>query len=123
MKRNSINPFSLASGNFDDFVRDFFEDTWLRNGWNYLDTHRPAQCRREEDKLVLELDVPGVKKEEIQIYLQEGRLNVAWTKKGQKFAHSEYVGDVVDPTAKVEDGILTVTLRVPAAQKIEVRVD
>lgn len=122
MKRNSSNPFSLAGVAFDDFIKDFFEDNLLRNNWAYLPARSPTQCRREDDKLVLELDVPGVKKEEIQIYLQEGRLNVSWSKKGQQFAHSEYVGDVVDPVAKVEDGVLTVTLRVPAAQKVEVKV-
>lgn len=113
------DPWPLAnfSNLFNDFQRDFFNDRW------YAPATQLSQCRREEDKLILELDVPGVKKEDIKITLQEGRLNVSWSKKTQSLSHTEYVGDVVEPKARVEDGVLTVVMRIPQAEKIEIPVE
>jgi HSP20 family molecular chaperone IbpA len=113
--RNSLSPFF---GQFDDFLRDFFED-------DRFDIPSPRQrslIRREDDRLFAELDVPGVKKSDISVYLQDGRLNISWKKRGQSLSHTEYVGDVVEPEASVEDGVLTVRMRIPQAQRMEVEV-
>jgi HSP20 family molecular chaperone IbpA len=115
------DPWPLAGFGslFNDFQRDFFNDRW------YLPTAAlpEAKCQRIEDRLVLELDVPGVKKEDIKVALQEGRLSVSWSKKGETHSHTEFVGDIVEPHARVEDGVLTVSMRIPQAEKIEVPVE
>lgn len=104
-----FNPF------FNDFLDDFFDDSVARNKNRYL--------RREDDKLIFEADAPGVKKENMKVFLQEGRLSVSFERAGQKYSRTEYVGDVVDPIARLEDGVLRVTMRIPNAQKIEIQIE
>ena len=106
------NPYSLFNPFFNDFLDDFFDE------------QKPAQkyLRREDDKLIFEADAPGVKREDMKVHLQEGRLSVQFTRGQQKYSRTEYVGDVVDPEAKLEDGVLTVKMRIPNAQKIQIEV-
>ncbi len=109
------NPAALFNPFFNDFLDDFFDDTVARAKTRYL--------RREDDKLVFEADAPGVKKEDMKVFLQEGRLSVQFKRGNQTYSRTEYVGDVVEPTAKLEDGVLTVKMRIPNAQKIEVPIE
>ena len=111
------NASSLFSPFFDDFLDEFLDDNLSRS--------RTTQrfLRREDDKLIFEVDTPGVKKDDIKIFLQEGRLSVQFSRNGSKYSRTEYVGDVVEPSAKLEDGVLKVTMKIPNAQKIEIPVE
>jgi len=106
------SPISL----FGPFFNDFFDD--------FVDDYRSTQkfLRREEDKLIFEVDAPGVKRDDLKVFLQEGRLSVQFKRGQQTYSRTEYVGDVVEPEAKLEDGVLTVRMRIPNAQKIQIEV-
>ena len=111
------NPTSLFSPLFADFVDDFFSEAL-----DHPQTSQQTSLRREDDNLVFEVDAPGVKKEDVKIHLQEGRLSVQFSRGTRKYSRTEYVGDVSDAEAKLEDGVLTVKMRIPNAKKIEIKV-
>lgn len=118
IRRNNPDPLGF-SGFFNDFANDFFTDSLFQR----MPVPYPADLRRDNDKLIFEMEAPGVKKEDVAVFLQEGRLSVSWTRKGQKLSRTEYVGKVVDPVARLEDGMLRITMRVPDAERIEVKVE
>lgn len=82
----------------------------------------------EEDKYVIEAEVPGVKKEDIQVTIDDGRLNLSVKyesvseEEGSKYIHRErrmsqmsrsiLLKDVSEKgaQAKLEDGVLTLIL-------------
>ena len=90
-----------------------------------------TDVRETEDSYVLDIDLPGFKKDELQVELENGYLTIRaekgldkdeTDKKGryirqERYAgacsRSFYVGDAVEPedvSAKFEDGILTISV-------------
>ena len=113
----------------DEFNRLFdstapSRDSGLFSGWS------PAlDVFDDKDRLVVKVELPGLKKEEIEISLHEGTLTVSGerkteheTKEGQSFRSERYFGKfqrsvtlptAVDPakiTAAYKDGVLTIDL-------------
>ena len=77
----------------------------------------------KDGECTLELDVPGVKKENIEIVLEDGCLTIKTTRKNIPTFH-RYSTPAVNPqlaTAKLEDGVLTVKLYT-ITQKFNVKV-
>ncbi|HKQ37242.1 MAG TPA: Hsp20/alpha crystallin family protein, partial [Verrucomicrobiae bacterium] len=96
---------------------------WLGGGWPAVDLHE------DRDKLVVKIEVPGMKKEDIDISLHDGVLAISGERKSEeKYEKAEthrserFVGRFsralslpvsvqADKTsANYQDGILTVTL-------------
>ena len=96
---------------------------WLGGGWPTVDLYE------DRDKLVVKVEVPGMKKEDIDISLHDGVLAIAGERKSEeKYARAEthrserFVGRFsralslpvavqADKTsANYQDGILTITL-------------
>ena len=126
---------------FDDFDRDFFRDfarpermLYGKNAQRMMKT----DVRETETGYELAVDLPGFKKEEIQLELQNGYLTIATQKtlenkeekqgkllRQERYAgtmrRSFYVGDNLteeDVQAKYEDGVLTVSLPKKDAKKV-----
>merc|ERR1712196_696279 len=87
-----------------------------------------GDIKDEADKYVIEAEVPGVKKEDIQVTIDDGRLNLSVKhesvseEEGSKYIHRErrmsqmsrsiLLKDVSEEgaQAKLEDGVLTLIL-------------
>lgn len=62
----------------------------------------------------LELEVPGIKKEDIQITVENSMLKVKWkNRKGQTETSFRNIGQVIGAKARLADGLLTITLERP----------
>ena len=133
---------------FDD---DFFDD-WMNWPLNrsLADTERKlygkhaahlmkTDIREHEDHFVVEMDLPGYKKDEIELSLEKGYLTISAQKgldkeekdkKGRIIRQERYAGAMQrsfyvgtglteeDVKAKFEDGVLTLTVPKKAAPKL-----
>lgn len=99
-----------------------------------------TDVRETEDTIEADIDLPGFKKDEIQVHLENGYLTVSAEKHADKQAgkgkylrqerysgtvsRTFYVGDALKPDdvkAKYEDGVLVVSLSKKAPEAIEQR--
>ena len=99
-----------------------------------------TDVRETEDAIEADIDLPGFKKDEIQVHLENGYLTVSAEKHADKQAgkgkylrqerysgtvsRTFYVGDALKPDdvkAKYEDGVLVVSLSRKAPEAIEQR--
>ena len=99
-----------------------------------------TDVRETEDAIEADIDLPGFKKDEIQVHLENGYLTVSAEKHADKQAgkgkylrqerysgtvsRTFYIGDALKPEdikAKYEDGVLVVSLSKKAPEAIEQR--
>ena len=99
-----------------------------------------TDVRETEDAIEADIDLPGFKKDEIQVHLENGYLTVSAEKHADKQAgkgkylrqerysgtvsRTFYVGDALKPDdvkAKYEDGVLVVSMSKKAPEAIEQR--
>lgn len=131
------NEFDL----FDDFFRG--DDFFSRREQSLMKT----DIKEKEDKFIIEMDLPGYEKENINIELKEGYLIVSAkvekennSTEKEKYVHKErfygecsrnfYVGEEVtenDIKAEFKNGMLKITIpkkeekkELPEARKIEI---
>ena len=130
-------PSIFGENLFDDFFNDPFDmDRMLPRGRDPLygkhsKNLMKTDVRETEDSYVLDIDLPGFKKDEVQVDLVDGTLTIQAAKgldkderdkdgqyiRRERYAgacsRSFYVGEGVRPadvTAKFEDGILRISL-------------
>ena len=128
-------PSIFGENLFDDFFGDDFGMFPMWNGRNPLygkhaKNLMKTDVRETEDSYELDVDLPGFKKDEIQVDLKDGYLTIQAAKgldkdeedkKGKyirqeryvgSYSRSFYVGDVEpqDISAKYEDGILKLSM-------------
>lgn len=117
----------LFSTNFNDLVDEFFNGSR-----NYRTDHFMPSVDIAEDEKQFEVSVvlPGMKKEDIKVDLENGRLNIRGERKMNKeedgknyyrvessygtFSRTFYLPDSVDEDsieAKYEDGVLNITIQ------------
>ena len=110
-----------------DLLDDFFEDDFFgRKERNLMKT----DIREKDDKYIIDIDLPGFEKENINLSLENGYLNIhakveknEHNKEKEKFIHKErfygecsrsfYVGDEIkekDINAEFKNGILKVEI-------------
>ena len=127
---------------FDGFDRDFFHGFWRpehmlygKNAQNLMKT----DVKETEDGYEVAVDLPGFKKDEIALDLQNGNLTITARKGVEKkeedkegkmlrqeryagtLSRSFYVGDAVteeDIKARYEDGVLHLTVPKKDARKV-----
>lgn len=130
-----ITPFNRngslrKAGGFEDFYNmldDFFTSP-LSTGRSLMEESFKLDIKDEEDKYLVEADLPGVKKEEIKLKLDDGRLTISIERKEEEekkekdYLHRErkyssmsrsiYLGEVKDEevSAKLEDGVLAIEI-------------
>lgn len=117
------------SGGVEDFYNmlDNFFTSPLSNR-RLMDDSFKLDIKDEEDKYIVEADLPGIKKEEIDIQLDDGQLIISVEreekeeKEEKNYAHRErrytsmsrsvYLGDIKDDkvNAKLEEGVLYIEI-------------
>lgn len=116
----------LLSKNFNDIIDEFFNDTPRYRNSQFI----PSVDISETDKeFEISAQLPGMKKEDIQIDLENGRLTIRGERKFQQeekgknfhrvesnygsFSRSFYLPDTLKEDsikAKYEDGMLNITI-------------
>lgn len=124
-KRNDV--MNLGFPDFSNMLDDFFSSSWPFERNLSHDTFK-LDIKDVDGNYVIEAEVPGVKKEDIDVSFSEGRLNVAIKREEsfeseeanyvhrerrmQRMSRSILLKDASDEgaQAKLEDGVLTLTL-------------
>ena len=115
----------VFSRSFNDFVDEFFNIGEYRKD-NFMPS---VDVSETETQFLVSVELPGMKKEEINVDLEKGRLTVSGERKFQneeegknyhrletkygKSSRSFYLPDSIDEetiAAKYEDGILNITI-------------
>lgn len=144
MEELSMLPSIFGENLFDDFFSDPFEmmvptrnALYGKHGKNLMKT----DVRETENSYELDIDLPGFKKDEVNVELKDGYLTISAAKgldkdqedKKGKYIRQEryagacsrsfYVGDVKpeDVSAKYEDGILRISMPKQAKQELPKR--
>ena len=134
-----LMPSVFGSDIFDDFMNFSFPDIDKELYGKHAKHVMSTDVREKEDGYEVIVDLPGFKKDEIQLQLDNGYLNISAAKgldkdetdKKGKYIRQEryagvcsrnfYVGDVKpeDVKAKYEAGVLTVVLPKKDQKKLE----
>lgn len=121
---------SLANGDFGDFYNmldDFFSDNWPSNRSLARDTFK-VDVQENENQYFVEAELPGVKKDEVNLDLDEGRLTISVKREEtineekKNYIHKErryssmsrsiYLADAKheDIKANLDNGVLSITI-------------
>lgn len=114
---------------FEDFYNmldDFFSDTWLRR--SIIRGTFKVDVQENEKEYLIEAELPGVKKEEVNIELYEGKLTISVNREenireeSKNYLHRErtfsamkrsiYLADAKaeEIKAKLQDGVLNISI-------------
>ena len=130
----------------ENLFDDFFDDDFMRSMWNrrnplygkHAKNLMKTDVRETDTTYEVDIDLPGFKKDEIDVDLKDGYLTISAAKgldkdekdKKGKFIRQEryagalrrsfYVGDIEskDVSAKYEDGILKISLPKEAQKQL-----
>lgn len=132
-KRNIVRSRS-GYDNLYNMLDDFFSEP-LSTGRDLRNDTFKLDIEEKEDKYVIEAELPGIKKEEVNLELNDGRLVISVEREEKKeieeknYLHKErryssmsrsvYLGDIQEEeiSAKLEDGVLCIKL--PKQEVIE----
>lgn len=113
--------------NIDSLFDDFFNDSFMP-AWFMGDNHMRVDVKENDKEYIVEADLPGVNKENINIELENDRLTISVEKNEEvnvekenyirrerrsgSFCRSFYIENVVEDqiSAKFENGVLTIVL-------------
>lgn len=130
----------LTTNFWQPLGRDFWDDDFFapaKSDKNLMSGVLRTDIREEENKYVLETDVTGYKKDEVELIFEDGYLTVKVEKKAENpeekknylirerryssASRSFYVGDIDDSKIKADfaDGVLTVELPKEEPEKVE----
>lgn len=128
-KRNDL--MNIGFDDFSNMLDDFFTGSWPIQRSLAGDTFK-IDIQDNDTEYTIEAELPGVKKEDVEITLNDGRLNISVKKeevsenKSKKYIHRErkyaqmsrsiLLADADDEgiKAKLEEGVLTI--QVPKKQ-------
>ncbi|HOU10043.1 MAG TPA: Hsp20 family protein [Clostridiales bacterium] len=123
---------NVGFGDFYNMLDDFFADGWPLRRSLGSDTFK-LDVKEDEKAYTVTADLPGVKKEELNLSMEEGRLQISVNREekteeeNKNYVHRErvccsmqrniYLADADEGAvkAKLEDGVLTIT--VPKKEK------
>lgn len=132
-------PSIFGDNLFDEFVDDMFPAN-TRKTYRQLPSIMRTDIRETDDSYVLDVELPGFKKEDVKLQLKDGYLNITASTQSDdeekddqgKFLRRErytgamersfYVGEDLteeDVKARFEKGVLTLTLPKEQPKKIE----
>jgi HSP20 family protein len=131
VQRGQIDPFEAAQREFDSMLNRFFGGRELpAMGGAYLAAF-PVDVREDQDHIYVDAELPGFRKEDVDITLEHQTLTITAEKKqerkegeekrgfllherrAERFQRSFTLPDSVDENsvqAKLQDGVLTITL-------------
>ena len=131
IRNNAIKPLSMFDDFFDDFGRfDFVPAANKRAGWGHREISGMLKMdvKEKDGNYIVDVDLPGCKKEDISLDLKDGYLTITATRSNEidekdesgyvrrerfsgQCSRSIAVGEVSpeDVKAKFESGVLTLT--------------
>jgi len=130
--RKNTELFNTGFKDFYNMLDDFFADSWPIRRSLAGDTFK-LDVRENEKEYIIEAELPGIKKDEINVAINEGRLIISVKREekledeGKNYIHKErryasmtrniFLADASDEgiKAKLEEGILNIT--VPKKEK------
>lgn len=132
----------LGFGDFRNMLDGFFSDMWMPERTLIHDTFK-IDVKENENDYVVEAELPGVEKEEIDLKLNDGRLSISIKRdermeeedKERNYIHKErrfcsmsrtvYLEDAVTEgiNAKLENGLLSITVPKKAREERSKRID
>lgn len=138
---NSNRPdyFGSFFDDFYDMLDDFFADSRMFRR-NYAGTFR-VDVKDNDNEYVVAADLPGIRKDEIDVAVNEGTLSISVNRneekedKNERYIHRErrcssmtrsiYLGDIEQTgiTAKLEDGVLRITVPKKENRSNTIKVD
>jgi len=126
---------SYNDGYLSNVLDDFFRDVWMPSRGVSRSTFR-VDLRADENGYTVDADLPGVRKEDVKIDMNEDQLSISVERSEEtkeekdnyihrerrSFASKRVItlpeADTEGIEAKLADGVLTI--RVPKAEKVEV---
>lgn len=123
--------------NYITTLDPFFDSFFLRANNCSVSHMMKTDIIETKDNYKLFIDLPEVKKEDIKVSLEEGYLKIFASisreendeetyiyreRSNGEYSRSYYVGDAIkinDVTAKLDNGVLTITIKKPDMQEIE----
>ena len=123
-------PFNRRNTGIDNFynmVDDFFNDAWPSKRSLMNDTFK-VDVKEDDEKYTIDADLPGIKKEEINLQLDDGRLTISINREEsseeekRNYIHKErcymsmqrslYLADSSndDISAKLDEGVLQIVI-------------
>lgn len=143
----SLVPFNrnnnIGNRSFADMLDDFFGDGWF-SGRNLLGDTFKIDVKEDDKEYTIDAEMPGVKKEEIELSLNDGRLTISVQRKEEtkeedkekQYLHQErryasmsrsvYLAEAASEgiAAKLNDGVLKITVpkepQIKTNKKIEI---
>ncbi len=125
--RRSSNLLNTGFSGLNDMMDDFFSDSWPPGRVLSKDTFK-LDVQDNEKEYVIEAELPGTKKEEVNVEMNDGRLTIfvkreeKTEEEGKNYVHKErrycsmsrgiYLVDAEAEgiKAKLDEGILTITV-------------
>lgn len=139
---NRSNSMLPLKGDFYNMLDDFFNDSWLPRRSLVSDTFK-VDVKEDDKEYMIEAELPGVKKEDVSLSLEDGRLtlsvthNEETTDDSKNYIHRErrfssmqrsiYLADADEAgvVAKLDNGILNIAVpklvKTPASRQIEIQ--
>lgn len=138
-KKNDL--MNIGFEDFHSMLDDFFADAWPTRRSLQSDTFK-VDVQEEEKQYIVHAELPGVKKEEINLSLEDGRLRIGVEREERKeekeknYIHRErryssmerniflQEADSEGISAKLEDGVLKISIpkteHVDTSKRIEI---
>jgi len=131
-KRNDVK--TIGFDDFSNMIDDFFTGSWPLQRSLVGDTFK-IDIQDNDTEYTIEAELPGVKKDDVEITLNEGRLNISVKReevsedKSKKYIHRErkyaqmsrsiLLADANEENiqAKLEDGVLII--KVPKKEQVD----
>ena len=134
---------SLVNGDFGDFYNmldDFFSDNWPTNRSLARDTFK-VDVQENETQYLIEAELPGIKKDEVNLELNEGRLIISVKREekineeNKNYIHKErryssmsrsiYLADAKQENIKanLDNGVLSITIPKESKQNNSLKID
>jgi len=89
------NRMSVRSSGFEDFYNmldDFFNDTWSAPRRSLLSDTFKVDVQENENEYCIDAELPGVKKEDLRLEMNEGRLTISVERgESQSEEHKNYI--------------------------------
>ena len=123
-----------------DFIDDFFNEKWLPSRNLMNDTFK-IDVKETEKEYLIEAELPGIQKEEVSLNLDDGKLSISVNRaenineEKENYIHRErryssmsrsvYLADSKpdDIKAKLDNGVLTITVQKEAKPKNSHRIE
>lgn len=128
-KNAKLAPFSSNLGvntfghEFDHLVNRMFDSFWCSPEFLKERNWRPTDISEENDSVSIEIELPGFKKNEVNVQVEQGQIKVSAKNKKSHYVRTFTYGNLIDidkMDAKLEDGVLLI--KIPKSERAKAKV-